>query len=163
VSVGDRFAFWKEPHSLEGRLKETQKCFNDGSPLRENQLITQPHRLHCPQPHRGEESWDTCSHGHTCRKGPTRSLCDSAAETPFPRQHECAHSPELYRKRSFQERNLEKVETHGKAPQKKGSREEVGARIETKEEFRSRFGFREIRAALELTFARELKGTTMSS
>jgi len=82
--LGDRFALWRAAQSLEGHLKETHEWFHDGSSLRENQLIPQPNRLHCQQHHRAEERWDTCSHGHTCWKGPTRSVGDSAAETPIP-------------------------------------------------------------------------------
>ena len=55
-----------------------------------------------------------------------------------------------------------KQKTYGKAPQKKGSIQEVAARTETKKEFRNVLGFRKAGVLLELTLAWEFKAITMS-
>jgi len=80
------FAPWSTADSLEGHPKELANYSNDGIAFRENSLSPQPHRPRCPQPHRFEGRWDTCSHSHICRNGQAISEFDSAAETPIPRE-----------------------------------------------------------------------------
>ena len=70
---------WKAAHSLEGHPKETPNCAHEGICFRESQLSPQPHRLHCPEPHRLEESWHTSFpwaqlHGNAQDQRPTRQL-----------------------------------------------------------------------------------------
>lgn len=96
VSLSENTKILETGLHLSGQFttwKDTQEgCTVDCISVRENRSFPNNKQNYCLQPHSAEESWETCSHGHGCRKGLKESVVDYAAENPNPKENESKNS-----------------------------------------------------------------------